>query len=349
MFGVVILGAIAFGVYLSINSKPGSELDSGTAEGWTQPPDVQVPELAGSEPSFGSPGSTPPAMGPSPAGLTPPFSGDPSSMAAVQGDVGPPYASLGGSVDSAGYDAVPPPNGAQPTDASGAALASDQVSGAFTDFLEAMHQDLQQGKLAEVHETLSRWYDNPQLNPEESRRLTALLDQVAGTVVFSPGHWLGRPYEVKADDTLPRIARYYGVPWQVLAKINGIQDPDNLEPGRRLKVIRGPFDAVIRLDRLELTLMLGNLYATRFRIGLGSNAQTLEGTYYVEEKLRPAEPSDPVGKYWIQLGNEIGFHGTNDPQGVGMVGGPGSIRLGERDIADVHDILSIGSRVDVLR
>jgi len=216
--------------------------------------------------------------------------------------------------------------------------------------MEAAYKELDSGNLAKVHQTLSQWYNDPQLTPAEARQLTDLLDQVAGTVVYSRQHRLERPYTVQPGDTLQRIARSYGVPWQLLAKINGISDPENLRPGQQLKVVRGPFDAVVNLDKRELTLMLRGLYAGRFRIGLGRDQENLEGTYFVEDKIDQSDdPNSPLGRYWIKLNDRIGIHGTNDPRNVGASDGPGSICLSDRDIEDVHDILSIGSCVRILR
>ena len=76
----------------------------------------------------------------------------------------------------------------------------------------------------------------------------------------------------------------------------------------------------------------------------------MEGDYFVEDKIvQPDEPNSPLGRYWIKLSDRIGMHGTNDNRNVGSNDGPGSICLDNQDIEDVHDILSIGSRVQILR
>jgi lipoprotein-anchoring transpeptidase ErfK/SrfK len=127
-------------------------------------------------------------------------------------------------------------------------------------------------------------------------------------------------------------------------------------------VVRGPFHAVVHLDNHELTLMLDDCYAGRFPIGLGKDHQPAEGTYLVKDKVKkptyygpngviiPAsDPQNPLGERWIGLGNQIGLHGTNDPQNVGRDQTAGSICLSSRDIEDVFDILSVDSRVVVRR
>ena len=95
-----------------------------------------------------------------------------------------------------------------------------------------------------------------------------------------------------------------------------------------LKVVRGPFDAVVRLDKHELTLMVQNRYAGRFPIGVGRDQPKLDGEYTVRDKtlnpayygpdgvtISPNDPKNPLGGAWIGLTDRIGIHGTNDPQG----------------------------------
>jgi LysM repeat protein len=180
-------------------------------------------------------------------------------------------------------------------------------------------------------------------------------------VIYSRQHLLEPAYVVKPGETLPQIAETYDVPWQLLAKINGVADLQNLQPGRELKVVRGPFRAVVHLDRYEMTLMLGGLYAGRFPIGIGQDNYQLEGTYDVRDKtVNPTyyglteivdadDPNNPLGERWIGLDGRVGIHGTNNPANVGRAEGKGSICLSDRDAEDVYDILSVGSRVVIMR
>ena len=353
---VIVLAVVAGAVYVLINNDGTSPTaPPELSEGWASGPEVEVPDAdapqspfnssntsASVDPSTGVPSMAPPFSPEQPSeqalsgGMAPPFSSgdDPASFA--QQD---PLAGPGSQVFPAGSNVTqpvtPPPLGVRET---------------FKEFMEAAHSDLDQGKLAEVHKTLSVWYDNPELSPQENQMLVDLLDQIAGAVVYSREHLLERPYVVKPGDTLQRVAHAYGVPWQLLAKINGVEDPENLQPGEEIKVIRGPFDAVIDLDEHELTLMLGGLYAGRFPIGVGRNQEDLEGIYFVQDKILQSDQAvGPLGQYWIKLDDRIGIHGTNDPRHVGQDDGPGTICLEQKDIEDVHDILSIGSRVQILR
>jgi hypothetical protein len=261
--------------------------------------------------------------------------------------------------------ATPPPADVNPAAAGNPPPDSNPPaagSGEFAGALASAQRELEGGQLASALRQLSRWHDNPQLAPAEQQQLNQLLDQVAGTVVYSTQHLIEPPYEVQPGERLEDIGEKYNVPWQLLAKINGIDDPRALQPGERLKVVRGPFQAIINLSKRELTLLTADgSYAGRFKIGIGTEHPPREGTFPVAEKVAnpvyygrdraigAEDAANPLGERWIGLGGGVGIHGTNNPQNVGRADLPGSITLSERDAEDVFDILSLGSRITIRR
>ncbi len=106
-------------------------------------------------------------------------------------------------------------------------------------------------------------------------------------------------------------------------------------------------------------MFLYGRYAGRFRIGVGQDQSTPDGDMTVQNKvvnptyygpgqvIGPEDPANPLGGRWIDLGNRIGIHGTNDPGSIGRAESRGCIRLSPGDINDVYDILSVGSRVTI--
>jgi LysM repeat protein len=234
--------------------------------------------------------------------------------------------------------------------------------------MQAVQVELDKGNLAEALRALSSWYGHPELPVEQAQAVTDLLDQLAGTVIYSRRHLLEPPYVVQPGDTIDKLEQTYNVPWQLLARINGLPEDQAPQPGTELKVVRGPFKALINLDRYELTLMLDGRYAGRFPIGIGSDHERLAGTYVIRDKLvNPQyygpdqttvdadDPNNPLGELWIGLSDQngqqstVGIHGTNDPANLHRTGSRGSICLGDRDINDLYGILSIGSRVVIRR
>jgi hypothetical protein len=251
--------------------------------------------------------------------------------------------------------------------------ADSALQARFAAFMDAVQKELEAGKLAEAHLALSKLYGNPDLPPEQAKQITDLLDRLAGTVVYSRQHYLEPAYTTQQGDTLERVAQKYNVPWQLLARINGLMPAgaamadastkdQPLPVDMSLKVIRGPFDAVVRLDKHELTLMLQDRYAGRFTVGVGRDQPKLDGNYTVRDKalspayygpdgmnIGPNDPKNPLGSAWIGLTDRIGIHGVNDPQSIGRDDNRGSICVGDRDLQDLYGILSVGSRVTIMR
>lgn len=242
------------------------------------------------------------------------------------------------------------------------APAAADGGSSFASTIDAARHELESGQLASALQKLSIWYDDARLAPQEQQQLNQLLDQVAGTVVYSTQHLMEPPYEVQPGERLEDIAQKYSIPWELLAKINGIDDPASLRPGERLKVVRGPFSALVSLDKRQLTLITASgSYAGRFNIGIGREHPPREGVYSVSDKVvnpvyhgadravSAGDQGNPLGARWIGLGSELGIHGTNHAENIGRTDLSGSISLGPRDVEDVFDILSVGSRVVIRR
>ncbi|HEX3727734.1 MAG TPA: L,D-transpeptidase family protein [Pirellulales bacterium] len=343
------------------NSRPSSAPppSSGSEAPPNSPPavDVQNAPIADAPPagappeSAAGPAGAPDATGNGPA---PPQSSQPDMTAMQPGGAPDPAASAGSRYDT-------PPDQYRAAE-NPAASPADVPQGGFAAVVEQSRRELEGGQLALALQHLSAWYDDPRLSPNEQQQLTQLLDQVAGTVVYSTQHLLEPPYEVQPNERLEDIGQKYTVPWQLLAKINGIDDPASLRPGERLKVIRGPFSALVSLDKRQLTLLLADgSYAGRFNIGIGRDQPPREGVFSVSDKvLNPVyhgadravgagDQSNPLGQRWIGLGSDLGIHGTNHPENIGRPDLPGSINLSPHDAEDVFDILSVGSKVIIRR
>ncbi|HYW80809.1 MAG TPA: LysM peptidoglycan-binding domain-containing protein [Thermoguttaceae bacterium] len=392
---IVILMAVSCGVYVVVTRGPQTTQSTDEASAWSGGPNVQMPGLDGNMPQMPM-GNAP--MANSPGGYAPQYGqpdyrqpeyGQPGGAAATAMQNDPnlsPPGPLGTSDGMASAPAFVPPEippapvdaqmgvAADPypsaTEPGGPPIAS--LNGGIADPFEMACGEIQkmldQGLLADALLELSKLHDSGQVPQEQESGVQELLDQLAGTVIYSRQHLMEDPYTVRPGDTLQQIADLYQVPWKLLANINGIRDPMRLETGQQLKVVRGPFDAQIDLTDMVLTLQVGGRYAGRFAIGIGQDQPNLEGSYVVsgqttdpvyygpdQTRAEAGDPNNPLGEFLISLGSQPGdagrvaIHGTNDPRNLHHVGGPGTIRLGDRDIEDVFGILSIGSRVVIRR
>lgn len=406
-FVVVVMLAVAYGVWVMLNKKPiNQQLGMMGEVNWTPPQldfggGAQQPAQPG---TLGPPQITPGAL--SPPSAFPPVGAQPPNVVAPSDTGGTsPYgaggatapapvltpdeyaaqnptptvdagSSSGSSVYSSGGAAQPsiePPSRFAPletttpsdnssTDTSAAERGGEGVGA--TGFLNAWRgaQDqIAQGELADALFTLTLWCDSPDVPDDMRPQLTELLDQLAGHVIYSAEHLLEPAHEVRAGESLETIATQYQVPWQLLANINGIQDPTQLAEGTQLKVVRGPFSATISLERQELMLSVGRRYAGRFAIALGNDPAPLTGDYSVREKeeertfydregraIEPGAPGNPYGPYWIGLGGRLAIHGAPAEASAGAES-TGSIVVSPEDAADLFAILSKDSPVAIRR
>lgn len=200
---------------------------------------------------------------------------------------------------------------------------------------------------------LTQWYGDSRLSPEQAANLMRLLDPLAATVVYSYEYPLDAHHGVQPGETLDQIASHYSVERQTLAKINGLSN-QQLQPGQQLKVLQGPFHALVDLSDHELSLVVGGRYAGRFPLSVGQDFPQQEGRYTVLAKTQQPSAAassgsagGPSSGYWIALDGSLGFHIAPDPNGIGRTGGPGFLGLREQDLAELFDLLSVGSTVVV--
>jgi len=196
------------------------------------------------------------------------------------------------------------------------------------------------------------------------------------TIVFSPRKYTddtwATSYTVKSGDRMQKIASTQDVTWELLCRINGMTDPRKLRAGQTLKILKGPFHAVVSKKDFTIDLYLGapsgagSMFITQFIVGLGQDDSTPLGTWMVkpQSKLKnptyynPREdgerivhaddPKNPLGDYWLGLvgidghavGKEsYGIHGTIEPDSIGKMASLGCIRLLNENIAQVFDML----------
>src|SRR5690606_10194684 len=134
-------------------------------------------------------------------------------------------------------------------------------------------------------------------------------------------------------------------------------DPRRVRAGQRLKVIKGPFSAIVDLSDYELTIHAHGYFVTRYPVGIGKDGSSPIGKFAGLEKLvdptyygpdgvvNHDDPANPLGDRWIDIGNSYGIHGTIDPASIGKSESQGCIRLHNDDVEAVYDLLTIGSEV----
>lgn len=203
---------------------------------------------------------------------------------------------------------------------------------------------------------------SPDKDLEARSQLTVIGEKtIFGTAMPEDDPFVGR-HVVAPGESLQKIAARYDVSDDLLARINGIANKNMIRAGRSLKIIHGPFNAVIRRNDFTLDVYLQNTFIKRYKVGLGADGNTPIGEWKVGAKLvNPTyypprggnivsadDPENPLGERWIELvgisgdalGQEgYGIHGTIEPDSIGQNMSLGCVRLYNEDVAELYALL----------
>jgi LysM repeat protein len=252
-----------------------------------------------------------------------------------------------------------------------------------TDPADAQKQ-LQAGNLLAARQALNAQLISAGQNESQTADLKKQIHELNKTIIFSTKRFADDPfggsYAVQNGDALQKIAKAHNVTWELLGRMNDISDPRKLRAGRAIKIINGPFNAVVSKSKFTMDVWLGEpmssdaMFVGTFNVGLGKDASTPAGTWIVTPggkqknpkfwgaaELAPMEaddPQNPLGEFWLALtgvdgdaeGREgFGIHGTIDPSSIGKNASLGCIRLAKDDIAMVYELLVDGKSKVVVK
>jgi len=211
------------------------------------------------------------------------------------------------------------------------------------------------------------------LTPKQMGFAKQQLTLLANTWLFSrvvlSGDRYCDNYRIQAGDNLEAIGRQFNVPYEILMQINNISNARSIRAGQVIKVINGPFNAVVYRSKFVLDLYLQQMFIKSFRVGLGKpGMETPTGLWRaaIGGKLikpawtdpvsgkthRPEDPDYPLGSRWIGLegleGAAVGrtgfaIHGTKDPEQIGTARSQGCIRMYNGEVRLIYNLLMPGS------
>jgi lipoprotein-anchoring transpeptidase ErfK/SrfK len=258
-----------------------------------------------------------------------------------------------------------------------AILASATTTVPSNGSLQTAQDDLQAGHLIAARDRFNDLLQSGNLSAANTQLVKQSLSQISQTTVFSRQTFAHDSFEsaylVKSGDSLSKIGEAHNVAWQFVGRINNI-DAKHLRAGATIKVIEGPFFAVVNKRQFLMDIYLGGLpgdknsmYVTSYPVGLGQDDSTPLGTWIIQpdHKVRNPtyysprgegviaadDPKNPLGGYWIGLtgtdGDAVGkmsygIHGTIEPDSIGKQSSMGCIRLRADDIAMVFDLMVEG-------
>ena len=277
---------------------------------------------------------------------------------------------------------TPGANGANPGAAPANALPASESSSAVRSLVESGERAMAAGKLVEARALLSKALLHPDSVKSDLPPVREKLAKINEDLVFSKKITASDPmveqYTVVSGDALEKISRRRDLltRWELIMRVNGISDPGALKIGQKLKLVRGPFHAVVSKSDYRLDLFWGSpddpenwIFVKSFTVGLGEGNGTPIGTFTIKNRMKnPSwknprtgeyfeanDPKNPIGEYWLGWTGQgaasvhvgFGLHGTIDPGSIGQQKSMGCLLKGDADIAMIWEFLS--EQVSVVR
>ncbi len=237
--------------------------------------------------------------------------------------------------------------------------------------LKDAQKDIAEGRVIAARDTLNDVINmamEENLREQIKKQLSSLANDWLFGRTAQPGDNLCSIYKVQLGDILSQIAAGYKVPYQFLMKINNIPGEKSLQGGQTIKVVHGPFHAVVYRSSYTMDLYLQNVYVKSYKVGLGKEGhETPLGLWRVKiggKLVKPTwtdpetgktyhadDPDYPLGSGWIALegidsrtrGIEgIAIHGTNEENTIGTRSSRGCIRLFNGELIELYGMLAEG-------
>lgn len=266
-------------------------------------------------------------------------------------------------------EALPEQANAVPSPEPVVALPNAPDSSEVTALIAEAQQDIFENRIIEARDKLNDALGSTN-SPRQRQTIKRLLSELADKWLFSRETYSDDPlcsrYQVRPGEVLSNIAKDHKVPYQILMQVNNIDRANALRAGKTIKVVNGPFHAIVHRSSFTLDLYLQNTFVGSFGVGLGKpGRETPTGLWRVEaggKLVRPRwtdpdtgktylgeDPDYPLGARWIGIEgmegpakgrNGFALHGTNDPEQIGTMASRGCIRLHNEDVIMLYNVLA---------
>ena len=167
-------------------------------------------------------------------------------------------------------------------------------------------------------------------------------------------------YTVRPGDNLTAIASRYGVTSGTIMAANHLKS-DHIRPGMDLKIMRDSWSMLVDKSRNILFLKAGEEVIRSYPVASGKDNSTPAGdfviinrltdpTWYYEGQVEPAgSPDNPLGNRWMGFDVKgYGLHGTTDPDKIGQYATLGCLRMHNKDIIELFELIPVGSLISII-
>lgn len=255
--------------------------------------------------------------------------------------------------------------------------ASGRPSAAVATLLGRAEDAIKSNKPVAAREYYNQALMHERATASDRASIRQQMQDLNQDLIFSPRVYPADPfstvYTVQRGDSLARIAQREGVATEYLLiqRVNRMSNPNSIYEGQKLKLVRGPFHAVVSKTAFRMDVYVGPpdetdewIYVRSFPVGLGEYDGTPVGAFTVRrhsklidpfwrnprtgEEFAADDPNNPIGDHWIGLRglgqaetySGYGIHGTIDPGSIGKEMSMGCVRMLPEDVALVYELLT---------
>jgi len=167
-------------------------------------------------------------------------------------------------------------------------------------------------------------------------------------------------YVVKPNDSLSKISKKFYTTVALIKRANGLSS-DVIRPMQKLKINTNKFSIVVDKSQNLLFLKRKGEIIKTYVVSTGKDNSTPTGNFKIVNKLKkpvwfkagavvsPDSPDNVLGSRWLGLDMKgYGIHGTTSPKDLGKQITLGCVRMNNKDVEDLFDIVPLGTEVTIV-
>jgi len=175
-----------------------------------------------------------------------------------------------------------------------------------------------------------------------------------------------KPYKVQKGDNLVIIANKFHITPELITRLSDLKS-NALNVGQNINVIDGSnFNVLINLTECKLYLKSVDNIIRRYSVCVGKKeTSTPTGSYNVTDKavdptwfstadtgakgeVPGGDPRNELGSRWIGFKPSYGVHGTIFPESIGKAESHGCVRMNNKDVEELYDIVAVGMPIKII-
>lgn len=239
-------------------------------------------------------------------------------------------------------------------------LSADPDSIKSSGMIENARKLVKENRLLDAKNTFQELLQNPNFTSSQLRTIEKDLEKVNMKILFSPlQNGDSFIYQVKPGDNLYDLAKKHKTTIALIKKSNQLKN-DVIKIGSKLKIQKSTFS--LRIDKSDnvLKLFADDKSVKRYRVATGENNKTPAGEFKIVNKIEnptwyhagavvpPDSPDNILGTHWLGFDLKgYGIHGTTLPETIGTQASAGCVRMLNSDVAELYDLLPLGTNVIV--